>query len=312
MKTFAPNYYRAFRCIADKCRHSCCIGWDVYIDEETLEKYKTLGGETGKRVRAHLCRKEDGVCFEMCESGRCPMLNERGLCDIILANGEGYISEICTEHPRFYNFFSDRTEVGLGLSCEEAARIMLSQKEKTELTAISEDSEEEYELYPEEEYVLSKRAEIFDVLQNRKAGITERARKMLALCHARFPEKSVREWAQIFRGLEMLDGEWEESLALLEKSSFEAEIAELDTAFEKLLIYFVYRHTAKAESEADFAARICFAYLSFSVIRALCAAKKEQSGVCSFDDLCELARRYSAEIEYSEENTETLISIIEE
>ena len=185
MKTFAPNYYRAFRCIADKCRHSCCIGWDVYIDEETLEKYKTLGGETGKRVRAHLCRKEDGVCFEMCESGRCPMLNERGLCDIILANGEGYISEICTEHPRFYNFFSDRTEVGLGLSCEEAARIMLSQKEKTELTAISEDSEEEYELYPEEEYVLSKRAEIFDVLQNRKAGITERARKMLALCHAR-------------------------------------------------------------------------------------------------------------------------------
>ena len=131
MKTFAPNYYEKFRCIAGECRHSCCIGWDVYIDEETLEKYKTLGGETGKRVRAHLCRKEDGVCFEMCESGRCPMLNERGLCDIILANGEGYISEICTEHPRFYNFFSDRTEVGLGLSCEEAARIMLSQKEKT-------------------------------------------------------------------------------------------------------------------------------------------------------------------------------------
>ena len=36
MKTFAPNYYPSFRCIADKCRHSCCVGWDVYIDEETL------------------------------------------------------------------------------------------------------------------------------------------------------------------------------------------------------------------------------------------------------------------------------------
>lgn len=312
MKTFAPNYYRAFRCIADKCRHSCCIGWDVYIDEETQEKYRNMGGEIGERVRAHLCEKEDGVCFSMCENGNCPFLNERGLCDIILAKGEGYISEICTEHPRFYNFFSDRTEVGLGLSCEEAARIILSQTEKTVLLPFSEDDEEEYELYPEEEYVLSKRAEIFDVLQNEKTGITERARKMLALCHARFPEKSVREWAQIFRGLEMLDGEWEESLALLEKSSFEAEISELDTAFEKLLIYFVYRHTAKAESEADFAARICFANLSFSVIRAMCAAKKAESGACTPTELCELARRYSAEIEYSEENTETLISIMEE
>ena len=145
MKTFAPNYYRAFRCIADKCRHSCCIGWDVYIDEETQEKYRNMGGEIGERVRAHLCEKEDGVCFSMCENGNCPFLNERGLCDIILAKGEGYISEICTEHPRFYNFFSDRTEVGLGLSCEEAARIILSQTEKTVLLPFSEDDEEEYE-----------------------------------------------------------------------------------------------------------------------------------------------------------------------
>jgi hypothetical protein len=48
------------------------------------------------------------------------------------------------------------------------------------------------------------------------------------------------------------------------------------------------------------------------VIRTLCAAKKAQSGVCSFNDLCDFARRYSAEIEYSEENTAALINIMEE
>ena len=32
MKIIAPNYYPAFRCIADKCRHSCCIGWEIDID----------------------------------------------------------------------------------------------------------------------------------------------------------------------------------------------------------------------------------------------------------------------------------------
>ena len=132
MKTYAPNYYEKFRCIAGECRHSCCIGWDVYIDDDTLEKYASMGGELGKRVRSSLCEKDDGACFAMCADGRCPFLNERGLCDIILEKGEESISEICTEHPRFYNFFSDRTEVGLGLSCEEAARIILSQKEKTE------------------------------------------------------------------------------------------------------------------------------------------------------------------------------------
>ena len=312
MKTFAPNYYPSFRCIADKCRHSCCVGWDVYIDEETQEKYRNMGGEIGERVRAHLCEKEDGVCFSMCENGNCPFLNERGLCDIILAKGEGYISEICTEHPRFYNFFSDRTEVGLGLSCEEAARIILSQTEKTVLLPFSEDDEEEYELYPEEEYVLAKRAEIFDILQNESKCIEERAQEILRISGARFPQKSPVEWAKIFQSLEMLDSTWQEALKLLENSSFGAEMTEFELPFEKLYLYFVYRQTARAESEADFAARICFANLSFSVIRALCAAKKEQSGVCSFDDLCDFARRYSAEIEYSEENTAALINIMEE
>lgn len=118
MKTYAPNYYGKFHCIAGACRHSCCIGWDVYIDEETLCIYENMGGIMGERVRTHLREKEDGTCFEMCDGGRCPMLNERGLCNIILEKGEDFISEICREHPRFYNFFSDRTELGLGLSCE--------------------------------------------------------------------------------------------------------------------------------------------------------------------------------------------------
>ncbi len=310
MKTFAPNYYPEFRCIADKCRHSCCVGWDVYIDEETLAKYAELGGEIGERVQTHLREKEDGVCFEMCEGGRCPMLNKRGLCDIILAKGESYISEICTEHPRFYSFFSDRTEAGLGLSCEEAARIILSQKEKTCLIPISEDDEEEYELYPEEKYILAKRAEIFDILQNGNGSIAAKAKEMLHVSGARFPQKSIGEWAKTLASLEMLDSTWGETLATLESVRESAAAPELERAFEKLLIYFIYRHTASAADEADFAARVCFAYLGFTVIQGLCAAKKAASGECGFADLCDFARRYSAETEYSEENTAALIDMM--
>jgi lysine-N-methylase len=311
MKIYAPNYYKNFHCIAGECRHSCCIGWDVYIDDATLEKYARMGGKLGELVRAHLCEKEDGVCFEMRENGHCPFLNERGLCDIILQKGEDFISEICTEHPRFYNFFSNRTEVGLGLSCEEAARIILSQEEETELCVIAEDETEEEDLWEIEEYILDKREEILAVLQNRSKSVQARAEKMLNLANSHFPQKTASEWAEIFRRLEALESDWNNALALLAKADIKSEMPELALPLEKLLLYFVYRHTAEAEDERDFAARIAFAYLSFIVIRALCAAKKASSGECTFEDLCDFARRYSAEIEYSPENTNTLIEIME-
>ena len=57
MKIFAPSYYKTFKCIADKCRHSCCIGWDVYIDDETLEKYSAMDGALGERLRKSLKEK---------------------------------------------------------------------------------------------------------------------------------------------------------------------------------------------------------------------------------------------------------------
>ena len=37
MLTVYPDYYSAFRCIAGACKHSCCIGWEIDIDEESLE-----------------------------------------------------------------------------------------------------------------------------------------------------------------------------------------------------------------------------------------------------------------------------------
>ena len=32
MQIIVPDYYKEFSCIADHCRHSCCIGWEIDID----------------------------------------------------------------------------------------------------------------------------------------------------------------------------------------------------------------------------------------------------------------------------------------
>ena len=47
MITVYPSYYKDFTCIAGDCRHSCCIGWEIDIDDETLEKYRSIGGAFG-------------------------------------------------------------------------------------------------------------------------------------------------------------------------------------------------------------------------------------------------------------------------
>ena len=43
------------------------------------------------------------------------------LCRTILTLGEEKLCNICTEHPRYYEWFGSVKEGGIGLCCEEAA-----------------------------------------------------------------------------------------------------------------------------------------------------------------------------------------------
>lgn len=297
MKTFSPNYYKSFKCIADKCRHTCCKGWEIYLDDETVEKYERLGGKfTEKLIHA-----DDGVCFCLTEDERCPFLNQNGLCDIISEKGEDYISEICREHPRFYNWFSHRTEVGLGLSCEEAARIILSQEEITELEEIDDDgvddtTEEIEKNIIEARDILSAKA------QDRSIDVNAR---IDSICK-NLPSKSFTEWGEILSELDIMDNGWKELL----KTVKNVELTELSTRhsiyFEKLLVYFIYRHVSSAYDTESLKKRVAFACVSARMIMALWLSSDQQT----FEKLCDISRMYSAEIEYSEENTEALTEMM--
>jgi len=136
MKLYTPSYYEKFKCIADKCRHSCCVGWDVYIDPDSLVRYRSIPGAIGKRLTAAIKQNSEGAYFEM-RSGRCPFLNDSGLCDLITELGEESLSEICAEHPRYYCVLGDKVYGGLGMSCEEAARLILTEDDSAEKTSVT-------------------------------------------------------------------------------------------------------------------------------------------------------------------------------
>ena len=37
-----PDYYKEFKCTADKCEDTCCAGWQIVIDDKALNKYKKV------------------------------------------------------------------------------------------------------------------------------------------------------------------------------------------------------------------------------------------------------------------------------
>ncbi len=306
MKLIAPNYYKYFHCIADRCRHSCCIGWEIDIDEDSLSYYESIDGAFGAKLASNIEKDEETAHFRLVgKSERCPFLKENGLCEMILTLGEESLCNICREHPRFYLSFSDRDEVGLGLCCEEAARLILSQTEPTVLETVDDDGETEA-LGEWEQELIRERRRIFDRLQSRELGIRERARRLLSDYGVAFPEKSPSEWCDLLLTLERLDDGWRETAETLRRLNTQ-DVSLPELPFEKLLLAFVYRHTADAEDREELAARIAFSYFGYLIIGLLCEAKRQQSGTLTQEDIVDLTRRYSAEIEYSEDNTATLI-----
>lgn len=97
-----PAFYKDFRCKADRCVHSCCIqNWDIDIDEATAMKYLVMTGEPGETIRASMTGTKGNRRFIM-KDGRCPLLQEDGLCRIIAETGEENLCDICAMHPRFF------------------------------------------------------------------------------------------------------------------------------------------------------------------------------------------------------------------
>lgn len=187
-----PSYYDKFQCIASRCRDNCCIGWEIDIDEETDRYYREVQGEFGKRLEEGILREGTPHFRLKGKKERCAFLNDNNLCDIFIHLGEAHLCGICREHPRFYEWYEDIpglmdwTETGLGLCCEEAVRLLVSEPDPFHLV-IQWESEEEQRQWeqaarePQTEEasyllaVLSARDTVFHLLH--RSGSRDKGRK---------------------------------------------------------------------------------------------------------------------------------------
>lgn len=178
-----PDYYKKFKCIGGECEDNCCAaGWQITIDDESLEKYETMEGEIGVRLRNSI-DWENGM-FEQFEH-KCALLNENGLCDVYCDAGEDKMCILCQRYPRHYEEFENVREISLSVSCPEAAKIVLGNRGKVGFYTETDDEEEEYEDFDYLMYtkLLDIREILLDVLHEKKGSVAHRISKLLDIVH---------------------------------------------------------------------------------------------------------------------------------
>ena len=173
MRYLKPHFYDKFVCTAGDCPDTCCAGWQIMIDEDSLEKYKSVQGEFRKRLHNSINWEEE--CF--CQNDRrCAFLNDENLCDLYKALGPDALCDTCRLYPRHTEEFEGLRELSLSLSCPEAAKIILSCKEPVRFLEEETDEEDDFDEF---DFMMFSRLEdtrdvLFSVLQDRNLPLTLR------------------------------------------------------------------------------------------------------------------------------------------
>ena len=293
MKLYAPKYYKNFKCIADKCEHSCCIGWEIDVDDVTLEKYRSLKNDYATAIMDSISM-EDTPHFKLCEADRCPHLHENGLCKIILNVGEDYLCDICREHPRFYNY-TKVLEVGIGMSCREAARVILDSPDYSTMELIGNvDAAADSISFDGR----ALRGKIYEILQNNALDYKTRLEEIYRkYCVDKLPDSV---WHEKLFSLEYLDDSHRDlfmNYSSKRRPDFGYEY------LERFLAYLIYRHCTEAVDKTDFKDRLGFCLFCERLLASLIC----EAGAGTLNDVAVLASIISEEIEYSDDNTWSLI-----
>ncbi len=335
MKLIMPEYYKEFRCIADKCTDSCCIGWEIDIDANTADFYETVSGDFGLRLKKNIT-SSSAKSFILAENERCPFLNDRNLCDIIINLGEDKRCAICTDHPRYFEWFNGVNEGGIGLCCEEAARIILTRSQPFSCYATEIEDNTVADTYDTElyDYLSTTRNQIIAHLENKKIPLTQCICDILTYSEklqyradnydysipeiesCQFGEKSnIRPVFELFLELEPIDNEWfpylNDCINRLESSSvrlpeFLYNNRQCEQYLRNIAIYFVWRYLLKGVFDGEFLSKVKLMTLSVAIIGWQFMLFSRDTSPITAEKCIEITKNYSKEIEYSEENLEFL------
>lgn len=314
MKTYSPDYYKNFNCLADKCPDTCCAQWEIIVDDETFAKYSLLTDKYKDIIIGSISKNSEGEnCFNLI-NGRCPFLNSDNLCDIHINLGKDYTCAVCQEHPLFIEEYDGFTEISPSLSCPETCDLVFGSNYSSET-------------YPCPDYCGDD--ECLSILINSRKDILENTCDFPELINyiidnvlndeleinqivfadlPKFTVENIIEYLQtLYDKCEILTENWK---TLLENAcnnyKSDKNMADYynDNNAElcKICNYFVYRYYLKAVNDLDIYSRGLF--IIFSCLA--CAYISSANNI----PLRDSARIYSKETEHNNENIDIILDFL--
>lgn len=137
MATRVINFYDDFTCLASNCPNTCCRGWRITIDPDTVNKYRSQKGLLGLRLRAMTSIGKDKEIARI--MGRCVNETREGLCFLQRDGLIDLMPLICRMYPRRGILIGDELEVTFELSCPLTARLFLEHMDSIGLIPYDED-----------------------------------------------------------------------------------------------------------------------------------------------------------------------------
>lgn len=311
MEIIKPSYYDTFCCLAADCPDSCCKEWAVQVDDDTAAVYRTLQGPIGDQLRSVMAKEDSDTILTLTPDGRCPMWRNDGLCRIQAQLGESFLCHTCKQFPRLRHDYGDFVELGLELSCPEAARLILKGNCATVISQASGGEAPEYD--QEAMSILRRNRETaLSFLDSKEYSVGQALAVLLIYGYAvqealdggapaeLNPAAMLREAASIatpgdlsailefYNSLDILTPRWRQRLADHSSAPWTEQL-------RPLARYFITRYWLQAISDYDLVGRVKLAVLSCLVIKSLGG------------DLTQTAQLYSKEIENDAENIDAIL-----
>ncbi len=331
-----PGYYKKFICLGGKCPATCCAGWNISIDADTRKIYKKVRGDFGRRLK-------EGIDFRQSrfksETGRCPLLDPQGLCDIYKHLGKEKMCRTCRNYPRHMEDYGNIHEIMLSLSCPEAARLILTDPHAFTLTRgckvyhLSPRQAKMTEPLPGMDRVLYVRDKLFKMLCDSKYPFPARLKRMMKAFSSNghwvetlfepliFGEKKAREPLTMLFSLESVCDGWEDflrqALRILNSENntarARADFLEECRAREYLLVnlaaHYLYMYFAGAVYDGDMGTKVRL--MAFHVWIVLNLSYAERLRGSSLENaFITAAWRYSRQVDHWDINLKALEMIL--
>ncbi|MCF0223566.1 MAG: hypothetical protein HUK20_04790 [Fibrobacter sp.] len=212
---------------------------------------------------------------------RCPLLTDNGLCKIICNCGESYLSDICREHPRFVEVYGDIMEKGIGLCCEEGAKLLLGCKlpfRYNEKNCNEKADKITHEITIARDNILDNREQMLQLIASPKISLHSTLRHIFDIedisnraCNLE-PGDIIKHWIRAIDQCESFGPAWDLAIKRIYQKIDGCGVVNLRPLFsetdgKKIVSYMIFRYYAKCLFDGDSLGKVKFATFFWIILK---------------------------------------------